>query len=238
MQEPNATPVENPEVDLTMDDGECAKSATSKMVTTETAASTMPETPEVIDIEEPEYKPQVIRRMMPRRNPIEKCLKTPNERENNQIGFSSFKGFGQMTTSANAPDLNQQLMAMNDAGIENMEMMNAENYTEQNINVYEPVSKVIDGEFDYMQGANPFNVEPTDGLLENEAPVSNYVNLAPFPSEFKTPEEALTAYNEYGLWHKVQFKIGFKKFTKGMKDMYCFHLVCACKKFDEVKAIK
>ena len=56
--------------------------------------------------------------------------------------------------------------------------------------------------------------------------------------EFKTPDEALTAYNEYGLWHKVQFKIGFKKFTKGMTEMYCFHLVCACKKYDEVKAIK
>lgn len=41
-------------------------------------------------------------------------------------------------------------MAMNDAGVEHMDFMNAENYTEQNINVYEPVSKLIEGEFDYM----------------------------------------------------------------------------------------
>ncbi len=33
--------------------------------------------------------------------------------------------------------------------------------------------------------------------------MSNFVNLAPFPIEFNSPEEALNVYNEYGLWNKI-----------------------------------
>lgn len=53
MQHPNSTQIENPEVDLTLDDFAQSASATSKLVTYGSygAASTMPDTPEVIDID-------------------------------------------------------------------------------------------------------------------------------------------------------------------------------------------
>jgi hypothetical protein len=40
-----------------------------------------------------------------------------------------------------------------------MDNMNAENFTEQNIRVYEPVPKLIEGEFDYMERKNPYNMD-------------------------------------------------------------------------------
>ena len=35
----------------------------------------------------------------------------------------------------------------------------------------------------------------------------HFVDLVPFPTEFKSEEEALMSYNDFGIWHKVQFKI-------------------------------
>jgi len=51
----------------------------------------------------------------------------------------------------------------------------------------------------------------------------------------------LTVYNEYGVWHKCQFKIGYKRMGKmedGPLGVVCFHLVCANKHVDEEKHIR
>lgn len=38
-----------------------------------------------------------------------------------------------------------------------------------------------------------------------------YVNLSPFPIEFATEDDALLTYNDFGQWHKIQFKLGHRK---------------------------
>ena len=35
----------------------------------------------------------------------------------------------------------------------------------------------------------------------------HFVDLVPFPTEFRNEDEALLSYNDFGIWHKVQFKI-------------------------------
>ena len=91
-----------------------------------------------------------------------------------------------------------------------------------------------------MQANTEFNVDKDPNAeVEVKADISNFVNLAPFPVEFKTPEECLQTYNEYGLWNKIQFKMGYKRFgVKGGHTLYCFHLICACKKYDETKTVQ
>ena len=39
-----------------------------------------------------------------------------------------------------------------------------------------------------------------------------FTDLVKFPCEFDNEVDALTAYNEFGSWHKVQFKITSKIF--------------------------
>ena len=128
-------------------------------------------------------------------------------------------------------DMNQHVM-------NNIENFNQEQFTEQNIRVYEPEDKEVEGEFDYMHKHTNFNVNQPDMCQIDNIQGNNFVNIAPFPTEFASPEDALTSYNEYGLWNKMQFKMGYKRFGKGKGNMYCFHLICACKKFDECKNIK
>ena len=87
-----------------------------------------------------------------------------------------------------------------------MDNMNAENFTEREIHVYDPVDKAVDGEMDYLQANNAWNVDkdPNEDLCTLINPsVTNFVNLAPFPIEIKNPEDALAAYNEHGLWNKI-----------------------------------
>lgn len=90
-------------------------------------------------------------------------------------------------------DVNRALIKANKMALHQMDNMNAENYTEKNIHVYEPVEKLVDGEMDYMQARTDFNVDqdPNADQVEVKSDVSNFVNLAPFPVEFKTPEDAL-----------------------------------------------
>ena len=52
-----------------------------------------------------------------------------------------------------------------------------------------------------------------------------YVNLAPFPKEFKTEDDAVLSYNDYGQWHKIQFKVGHRKRNDG-GQIVGFTLVC------------
>ncbi len=53
--------------------------------------------------------------------------------------------------------------------------------------------------------------QPQKGAAFSHMRKEYYVNLAPFPNEFKSEDDALMCYNDYGQWHKIQFKIGHRK---------------------------
>jgi hypothetical protein len=52
-----------------------------------------------------------------------------------------------------------------------------------------------------------------------------FTDLVHFPSQFKTVDEALQAYNEYGAWQKVQFKVLSKTQNQGLTTG--FTLACS-----------
>jgi hypothetical protein len=53
--------------------------------------------------------------------------------------------------------------------------------------------------------------QPSKGGMNSYLRKENYVNISPFPTEFKTEDDALMSYNDYGQWHKIQFKLGHRK---------------------------
>eukprot|EP00347_Sterkiella_histriomuscorum_P023960 403332789 len=60
-----------------------------------------------------------------------------------------------------------------------------------------------------------------------------FVNLVSFPSEFTTEDNALLAYNNYGQWHKVQFKIGYR--SRNLEGQVIgFGLACTKRQFKSI----
>ncbi|CDW84932.1 UNKNOWN [Stylonychia lemnae] len=57
-----------------------------------------------------------------------------------------------------------------------------------------------------------------------------FVNLVAFPAEFANEDDALLSYNNYGQWHKIQFKIGYRKRNEA-GVMVGFGLVCTKRQF-------
>jgi|LauGreDrversion4_2_1035121.scaffolds.fasta_scaffold152973_1 hypothetical protein len=48
-----------------------------------------------------------------------------------------------------------------------------------------------------------------------------FTDLVKFPTEFDNDIDALTTYNEFGSWHKVQFKITSKVYNDGVLTSFC-----------------
>lgn len=77
---------------------------------------------------------------------------------------------------------------------------------------------MIDSTKDVFEEATKRNKSDSDDDHKpiNRAPPilrpDRFTDLVKFPSEFDNEVDALTAYNEFGSWHKVQFKITSKSY--------------------------
>lgn len=45
--------------------------------------------------------------------------------------------------------------------------------------------------------------QPKKGEMNSYLRKEHYVNLSPFPTEFKNEDDALLSYNDFGQWHKI-----------------------------------
>ena len=90
----------------------------------------------------------VIRRLVPRKNRVEKCLL--NDDELSIIGGNQNTPSFLYSSISQPKDINQQLIRANQTALHQMDNMNAENFTEREIHVYDPVDKAVDGEMDYL----------------------------------------------------------------------------------------
>ena len=69
----------------------------------------------------------------------------------------------------------------------------------------------------------PVPDQPVGGKMFAE---DQFVDLVPFPVEFESAEEALTTYNDIGLWHKCQFKL-LSRTNNDCGTSHGFTLACA-----------
>ena len=60
-------------------------------------------------------------------------------------------------------------------------------------------------------------------MLNNE----RFVDIVPWPTEFKNEDEALESYNGFGMWHKVQWKLQSITRNKETAVVDGFTIACA-----------